>query len=191
MLNKLSPFFVIIFSFIFLKEKVNLFQICAIVIAFIGTLFIIKPGFISLSEGISFGIGLLGGVCAGAAYSAVRALGKRGERGPFIVFFFSTFSCVSMVPYLIFYYEPMSLLQLFYLLMAGLGAAGGQFAITAAYSYAPSSEISVFDYTSIIFSALFGFFLFGQIPDVFSFIGYFIILSISIAMFFYNRKYTT
>lgn len=45
MLNKLSPFFTLIFSYIFLKEKLSPFQCIAIVIAFIGSLFIIKPSF--------------------------------------------------------------------------------------------------------------------------------------------------
>ena len=43
MLNKLSPFFAIIFSYFLLKEKLTLFQGVAVVVAFIGALFIIKP----------------------------------------------------------------------------------------------------------------------------------------------------
>ena len=48
MLNKLSPFFAIIFSFIILREKVNIWQSLAVVIAFVGALFIIKPTGVSL-----------------------------------------------------------------------------------------------------------------------------------------------
>ena len=43
MLNKLSPFFVIIASALFLKEKVNTVQKISVIIAFIGSLFVIKP----------------------------------------------------------------------------------------------------------------------------------------------------
>lgn len=71
---------------------------------------------------------------------------------------------------------------------AGLSAAGGQFSITAAYSNAPASEISVFDYSQIVFSAALGFFLFGQIPDWLSVVGYCVICSVSIGMFCYNRR---
>ena len=85
-------------------------------------------------------------------------------------------------------YEPMSLVQLCFLLMAGLAAAGGQFTITAAYSNAPAKEISIFDYTQIIFAAALGFFLFGQIPDVYSVIGYVIICSASLFLFVYNNR---
>ena len=82
----------------------------------------------------------------------------------------------------------MSLLQVVTLLGAGLAAAGGQFSITAAYFYAPAREISVFDYSQIIFAAALGFFLFGQVPDGWSVIGYVMICSMGIWMFLRNRK---
>ena len=133
-------------------------------------------------------VGMLGGFGAGVAYTMVRKLSQKGERGPFIVFFFSAFSCVVTLPYLIVDYSPMTIAQLVILICAGIAAAGGQFSITAAYSYAPAREISVFDYTQIIFAALMGFIAFGDIPDKFSIIGYVIICSVSVAMFLYNRR---
>ncbi len=185
MLNKMSPFFVIIFSYIFLHERINKVQAAAVIIAFLGSLLIIKPTF-DLTESFPAIIGLCGGICAGAAYTAVRELGNRGENGKFVVFFFSAFSCLVTLPFLIFQYQEMSLLQLFYLLCAGLSAAGGQFAITAAYYHAPAKEISVYDYSQIIFSALIGFFVFGQVPDIWSFAGYIIICLMAVWMFVYN-----
>ena len=189
MLNKLSPFFVIIFSYFFLKEKPRLIQVAGVILAFIGSLFIIKPALnMSLSQLAPSLAGFAGGMGAGAAYTAVRALGKRGGSVPLNVFFFSGFSCLVTLPYLIFCYHSMTLYQTLILLLAGLAASGGQFAITAAYTYAPAKEISVFDYTNIIFAAILGFFMFGQIPDVYSFIGYIIICGISIVMFFFEKK---
>lgn len=188
MLNKLSPFFAIIISYLYLKEKVTPFQATAVVTAFIGALCIIKPGFSSLTTGPAL-LGALGGLGAGAAYTMVRKLSLNGERGPFIVFFFSAFSCLVCLPYLLFSYHAMTLMQLIFLLLAGLSAAGGQFAITAAYANAPAREISVFDYSQIVFAALLGFFFLNQIPDLLSVIGYFIICGTSVAMFFYNQKH--
>ena len=49
--------------------------------------------------------------------------------------------------------------QLGSLLLAGIAAAGGQFSITAAYTNAPAKEISVYDYSQVIFAAILGFFL--------------------------------
>ena len=186
MLNKLSPFFAVICSYFVLKEKVKPFQALAVIVAFIGALFIIKPQ--SISASLPSFVGMLGGFGAGVAYTMVRKLSQKGERGPFIVCFFSAFSCVVTLPYLIVDYSPMTIAQLVILICAGIAAAGGQFSITAAYSYAPAREISVFDYTQIIFAALMGFIAFGDIPHKFSIIGYVIICSVSVAMFLYNRK---
>lgn len=187
MLNKMSPFFAIIFSFLILKEKVSPVQALAVAGAFIGSLFIIKPTFLNMNLVPSM-IGLLGGICAGAAYTMVRKMGERGVKGPLIVCFFSGFSCLVTLPALLFDYHPMSLLQVGTLLLAGLAASGGQFAITAAYCYAPAREISVYDYSQIIFSAILGFIIFGQMPDIFSWIGYVIICAMAVWMFIYNNK---
>lgn len=75
-----------------------------------------------------------------------------------------------------------------FLLLAGLCAAAAQFAITSAYCYAPAREISVFDYSQILFSALFGFLVFNQIPDALSWLGYLVIGITAIANFLYNTR---
>lgn len=186
MLNKLSPFFAIIFSMLILKEKVNLFQAMSVVIAFIGSLFIIKPTGISMN--VASLMGMLGGMGAGMAYTFVRKLSMRGERGSVIVFFFSGFSCLVIMPFMVMSYTPMTAVQVLTLIGTGLAAAGGQFSITAAYSYAPAKEISVFDYSQIVFAALLGFFVLNQVPDIYSVIGYIIICSVSVAMFFRNKR---
>ena len=187
MLNKLSPFFAIIFSLVFLKEKASVLQWCSIVIAFLGSLLIIKPSF-SNPDLIPSLIGVVGAMGAGSAYTAVRYLGMRKERGPFIVFFFSTFSCLVVLPYVVMNYHPMTLAQFGCLLLAGLAAAGGQFSVTTAYTYAPAKELSVYDYSQIVFSALFGWVFFGQIPDQYSVLGYLIIFGVSLFMFILNNK---
>lgn len=189
MLNKMSPFFAVIFSYFLLREKITVPQGLFVIGAFVGSLFVIKPTFSNMDLIPSL-IGLCGGIGAGAAYTMVRKLGERGEKGPFIVFFFSTFSCVVTLPWLLFDYHPMSLAQIGILLFAGLSAAGGQFSITAAYCYAPAREISVYDYSQIIFSAGLGFFFFDQIPDLLSWIGYAVICLMAVAMFLYNNRRT-
>ena len=131
-LNKLSPFFAILFSYFILKEKLNLVQGSAVAAAFCGAILVVKPGFAGANVLIPSLVGVTGGMCAGLAYTLVRVLGQRGERGPFIVLFFSAFSCLITLPYLIFDFHPMTAAQFFTLLLAGLSAAGGQFTITAA-----------------------------------------------------------
>lgn len=187
-LSKLAPFFAILMGALILGEKLKPFQVGAVVCAFIGALLIIKPG-----SGIIAApalIGTLGGFSAGTAYTLVRLLGKRGVPGTFIVFFFSAFSCVVIAPFMLFDLQPMTLNQLLCLLMAGLCASFAQFSVTAAYCHAPAREISVFDYSQIIFSALFGFFIFHQIPDAMSWIGYAVIMLTALANFLYNNRHT-
>lgn len=187
MLNKMSPFFAIIFSYLILKENVKPVQIFCVIGAFLGSLFIIKPSFTSM-EFLPSLIGLLGGLGAGIAYTMVRSLGERGEKGPFIVFFFSGFSCLVTLPYLILRFHPMSGKQFMFLMLAGLAASFAQFSITAAYINAPAREISVFDYSQIIFSAILGFIIFDQVPDKFSILGYIIIICMAVIMFLYNNN---
>lgn len=187
MLNKMSPFFAIIFSYFLLKEKVKPFQVLAVLVAFGGSMLIVKPTVLGMDM-IPALIGLLGGIGAGAAYTMVRILGERKEKGPFIVFFFSGFSCLVTLPFLILQYHTMSLQQVVILLLAGLCAAGGQFSITAAYCYAPARELSVYDYTQVIFSAVLGYFIFGQIPDVYSWMGYAVICGMGVMMFLYQNR---
>ncbi|KAF5081118.1 DMT family transporter [Anaerotignum sp.] len=188
LLNKMSPFFCVLFALLFLKEKINLFQLSSIIVAFIGAIFVIKPTGLNLDSLPAF-VGLFGGICAGAAYTFVRAMGKKGVQGGVIVFFFSAFSCLVTLPYLVFQFHPMSLHQAAMLLLTGLAATGGQFGITAAYCYAPAKEISVFDYSQIPFAAFLGFVFFGQIPDIYSWFGYFIICGTALAMFLYLNEH--
>lgn len=186
-LNKLSPFFAIIFSFLLLKERIKPAQAGCVILAFVGCLFIVKPGFQN-AELASAMIGVCGGLCAGIAYTMVRILGTHGVKGPVIVFYFSAFSCVAVLPWIIANYAPMTLTQVGVLLLAGLFAAGGQFSITAAYTYAPARKISIFDYSQVIFATILGFLLFQEIPDVYSFVGYGLIILASFCMFLYNRR---
>ena len=187
MLNKMSPFFTLLFSMLSLGETATLFQIACVAGAFVGSLFIIKPAFGSMALFPSL-VGLCGGMAAGAAYTMLRKLRLAGEPGPMIILFFSVFSCVFCLPSMLLNYAPMSGRQLGMLLLAGLFASGGQFSITAAYSYAPANQISVYDYSMMIFSTLLGFFVLGQVPDALSFIGYFVICAMAVLMFLYNRR---
>lgn len=185
MLNKLSPFFVIIFSAIFLKEKIKPNQFFALAVAFLGALFIIKPSF--SFEMIPALAGTLGGISAAAAYTCVRSLGGK-EKPDTIVFYFSLFSSIVTLPLMIISYKPMSIIQFTYLILAGIFASLGQFGITFAYKFAPGKEISIFDYTNIIFSAIISLCLFGVLPDYLSVIGYLIIFGSALYMFINNKK---
>lgn len=185
-LNKMSPFFAIIMSIFILREVPKKFEWFTVVLAFVGAIFVVKPtsGVASLPALV----GLFGGFAAGTAYTFVRKLGKMGERGPVIVLFFSVFSTLVAIPFMIGNFVPLAWWQLGSLLLAGASAALGQISITAAYTHAPAREISVFDYTQVVFAALWGFLFFGEVPDYISVIGYVIIIGTSVMKWYYNLK---
>lgn len=187
MLNKLSPFFAIIFSVFLLKERPTAVQIAGVLTALLGSVLIIKPGF----EGAPFVPSLAGfvsGAAAGLAYTFVRKLGARGENGLRIVFYFSLFSSVMTLPFFLLSPVRLTGYQLLMMLLCACSACIGQFGITCAYLYAPAKEISVYDYSQILFAAALGYIFFHQIPDVWSVVGYVLICGAGIVMFLYNRR---
>lgn len=186
MLNKLAPFFAIIMSIFILKEKANKIEWLAVFVAFSGALLVVKPSF-SLAC-IPSVAAALGGFGAGVAYTFVRKLGIAGERGPVIVMFFSVFSTVLSLPFLIFDYHPMESKQLIALLLAGLFATGGQLCVTKAYTKAPAKEISVYDYAQVIFAAILGMIFLNQVPDYLSILGYIIIIGAAVSKYLYTTR---
>ena len=186
-LNKMSPFFAVVGSYFILKEKFTIQQGLAVFIAFIGGMFVVKPSFASVDFLPAF-IALMGGVGAGIAYAFLRKAGSLGVKGPFVVLCFALFSCLLCIPLMLMNFKVLSLYEFAMLVCTGGCAAAGQFAITAAYYHAPAKNISIFDYTQLIFSTMMGFFIFGQVPDHWSVIGYAIIVAMALWMFFYNRK---
>lgn len=188
MLNKLSPFFTMIFSAIFLKEKIFKPQMISLLIAFTGALLVIKPTF--NVEIIPYIVGLSSGIFAGLAYTCVRYLSNKGERSAIIIFYFSLTTLIVLLPVLYVIYVPLNINQFILLIFSGLFASFGQFALTKAYSLAPSKEISIYDYSQMIFVSIWSLLFFEQIPNNLSLIGYFVILSASIYIYTYNKKTT-
>ncbi|MCB2293268.1 DMT family transporter [Clostridium algoriphilum] len=185
MLNKTSPFFVTIFAVFFLKEKLTKIQIPVLIIVFIGALLIIKPQFnLSVIPSLA---GFLSAMCAGSTYTIIRFLRDR-EKPSTIVFYFSFVSVAVMFPLMMFNYQKPTIIQFIYLLGIGIFAGIAQFALTNAYRFAPASEVSIYDYTSIVFSAIIGFIVWSEVPDVLSIIGTLIIITTAVFAFIYNEK---
>lgn len=178
MLNKLAPVFAVLFSIWLLKEVPSPVDFICIALALIGALFVVKPGSGLFQPGAL--VGVLGGLCAGIAYTFVRILGTRGVKGPVIVSWFSLFSCVVTLLISIPTFVIPTAKQLLWLLSAGASAALGQFSVTAAYTYAPAKEISVFDYSQVLFAALAAFLFWHELPDVYSVFGYILIIGAAI-----------
>lgn len=186
-LMKIAPFSTLLFSIFILKEKPKFIQIIFVIIAFAGAAFVANPAF-SGDNPLDYIIALSGGVGAGLAYTFVRKLTTQGCDKKIIIAFFSIFSCLFTLPFTLLNFTPMTMKQLMFLILAGISATGGQIGVTYAYSYAPAKEISLFDYSQIIYAALFSFFIFTEVPSFKAIIGYFLIVLAGCLVFIYNKR---
>ena len=175
MLNKLSSFFVILFARLLLKNRIRFFQLTSLALALVGSALIIKPGFQFSSTGPAV-VCTLSAVAAGLAYTIVSYLGNR-ENSFTIVFYFSMISTVICLPVLFVNPVMPAPAQALFLLGAGITAAGGQFLLTAAYRCAPAGEVSIYQYSQIVFASLLGIAFFSELPDLYSIIGYVLIFA--------------
>jgi len=180
MLNKLSPIFVIILAHFFLKEKINKTKIIVMAISILGALLIIKPQFnLSVIPAVS---GFVSAVLSGAAYVFITVIGDR-ESIYTTVFYYSFLSSVSCLPFFVFSFAVPNLYELFMLVLLGLLAAFGQIALTSAYNSWEASEVSIYDYSNIIFSSLLGYIFLSEMPDMQSIFGGILILSASLILY--------
>ena len=180
-LNKTSPFFTLLMSWLMLGERMTMRQVLCIAGAFSGAMLVVKPGFAGMFTCPAL-VGLASGACAGTAYAFLHKLGRAKVDGAFIIFFFSAFSCIACVPFLAFDCRPMTATQVAVLLGAGGSAALGQFGITWAYRFAEPRQVAVYEYVGIIFAAGLGFLAFGQVPDAFSVAGFAAIIAMGVLL---------
>ncbi|MCK4531163.1 MAG: DMT family transporter [Candidatus Marinimicrobia bacterium] len=181
MLNKLSPFFVILFAALFLKEKLNRYQIIGIIVAFLASMLIIKPQFDIVVLPAVFGLG--SAVFAGFAYAIIRLLNVRGEAPATIVFYFSLISLVLTLPGAIVSFVMPTPIQWFYLLGIGVFAGTGQMLMTESYRYSRASDIAPYKYLHVLFTALIGIFFLGESMDPLSLLGSAIIVGVFIYLY--------
>jgi len=185
LLNKTSPFFVTFFAAIFLHERLRRVHIPALVAAMIGAVLIIKPGF-DVNAFPAF-IGFLSAIFAGAAYTLVRSLNAR-EDPMVIIFYFSLLSVLVSLPLAMRGFVMPNPPLLVALVATGLFGAGGQFFITLSYRYGKAADISIFNYSSVIFSLLIGYIGWRELPDWFSLTGALLILGAAGLVYFTARR---
>lgn len=158
-MNKLSPFLVTLLAVVFLCEKITLRQMAALMFAMAGAVTVSNPSF--HSELFPIFVAFLSALFSGIAYTAVGAL-KGRERPCVVVFFFSFFSTVLTAVLMLPNFVVPSAGETGMLVMIGVFALGGQMTLTHSYAMANASEVSVFNYSGILFSIIFGFFFLGQ-----------------------------
>jgi len=148
-LNRLSPFFVLIFSRLFLGEKLGRVQLAAVSAGFAGVAVITRPGSVHFT--LPAGLALVSAVFAGGAYTALRGLRKTD--GPLvIVFWFSLLMSLAFLPGVLLEWQMPDGRSLLLLAMIGVFGASGQLLMTAAYRCAPGGQVAIYGYLSLLFS---------------------------------------
>lgn len=173
MLNRASPVFVMLFSAIFLKEKITRVKIAAIALCFLGAYIAMQPSFDS--NPIPLFSAFLAAAAAGAAYTMLSYC-KNLMHPSAVVFHFSAFSTVCagimMLPTAV-WPSPKVFVML---MLIGIFAAAGQFLLTFSYQLALASEVSIYQYSGVVFTALLSFIVFKESLNFSSLLGGLIIL---------------
>lgn len=185
LLHRSSPFFVILFSAIFLKNRMTRNQVIALLLAFCGSILVINPSFnVSMVPALA---GVISAAGAGAAYVIINVL-KGKESNSTIIFVFSAVSCLLslilgggsfVVPYGI---------EWLMLLGIGIFAGVGQILLTQAYKMTNPGEVSIINYTGILFSALFGIMFLNEAVSLRSACGIVLIFAAALLLYFTKDK---
>ncbi|ENX60220.1 MULTISPECIES: DMT family transporter [Acinetobacter] len=169
-----SPIFIPLIAWLFLKEKITTAMLCAAGLGFIGVFCVAKPDQ-GLLNWISI-VGISSSLLASMAFVTVRAL-TQTEPPERIVFYFCFIgSLLSVIP-MFWVWRPYHLQELLFLIGAGVLANVSQIFMSHAYRLAPAGQIAPVNYIAIIFAGLWGFLLWNEVPDLYSLIGFCIILS--------------
>jgi drug/metabolite transporter (DMT)-like permease len=168
-----SPIFIPVIAWLFLKEKITIAMLCAAVLGFIGVFCVAKPDQ-GLLNWISV-IGIASSLLASMAFVTVRAL-TQTEPPERIVFYFCLIgSALSVIP-MLWMWRTYHLKELLFLIGAGILANVSQIFMSHAYRLAPAGQIAPVNYMAIIFAGVWGFLLWNEVPDLYSVIGFCIIL---------------
>lgn len=168
-----SPIFIPVIAWLFLKEKITIAMLCAAGLGFIGVFCVAKPDQ-GLLNWISV-IGIASSLLASMAFVTVRAL-TQTEPPERIVFYFCLIgSALSVIP-MFWVWRTYHVKELLFLIGAGILANVSQIFMSHAYRLAPAGQIAPVNYMAIIFAGIWGFLLWNEVPDLYSVIGFCIIL---------------
>ena len=184
-MNNMSPFFVVILSFLFLKEDISKYQVIALILAILGVGLIVRPKFdLTIVPALS---GLFSALFAGGAYVTVRYLRKTDSPST-IVFYFTLLTTVCMLPFILKgdWLLPTGL-DIVKVLGVGVFATIGQYSMTYAYKFVEASQVSIYTYTGIIFSSIIGILVFKEALEIYTVLGGILIIAGGYINFHYKK----
>jgi len=199
-LNYMAPIWIAVYLFAMgwwhAKNHVEWPLIVAVGMSFVGVTLLLQPAFHAnqLTPAL---IALSSSVLSAMAYMQVRKLGLAGEPEYRVVFYFSVMNVVAGVlgHYMLdgassSWHHVTSMRSVLLLVGIGVCATSAQMAMTRAYRLGKTLVVANLQYTGIVFSSVWGVFVFGDVFDVHSWAGIAIILASGSAATFYNTRNT-
>jgi len=160
-LVKLSaPFFLPIIGFLWLKERITVRTVLAIIIGFVGVVFVLRPGADTFQP-----VALIGVAAALLAALAKVTIRDMADTEPTyrVVFYFGVIATlVSAVPLLWGWQTPGSLQIWLWLALIGVAGTVGQMLMTYAYQIANPGQIGRYTYSAVIYAAIMGWLFWGE-----------------------------
>jgi len=175
-----APIFITIFSIFLLKEKVGLYRWLAVLVGFVGIIFITEPGFSSLNLYYIYPIIF----CLGLSYVAIAIRKLSSTEPAWLISFFFSFS-IMLLSFLSFYQGWIlpSLLDLFLLSMVGILGGLANLWLSQSYKYSEVSLVSPLKYLALVFAIIFGYFIWNEIPTSKTLLGALLVIFSSIIIF--------
>lgn len=171
-LNFLVPFFVTILAVLFLKENIRIYRISALVIGFIGMLIILRPGIIEISLGIQMVL------VATFFWSVIIILTKQltNKDSPITIltYMYTLMTLLTLTTAVIFWETPTTS-SIIYLSLAAFVGTISHISINQAFKLVDVSMTQPFSFISLIVASMYGYFLFDESPDIYTWLGAIII----------------
>jgi drug/metabolite transporter (DMT)-like permease len=180
-----SPLFLTALSIPFLGEKVGPRRWAAIAVGFLGVLIVIRPGFAEFRPAL-----LLPVLMAGfyAAYQVATRM-VRGADRPITSLFYATLAgtVLGSLPVPFVWLTP-TLPDGLLMVAMGVGGSLSHLCLIRAFSLAPATTLAPFTYVQLLWVSIFGYFLFGDIPDLPTLLGAAVIAASGLYVFHRERR---
>jgi drug/metabolite transporter (DMT)-like permease len=192
-ISYVSPLMTVALSAIFLKERVRIYRWSAVIVGFVGVLVMLAP---HLGVGRDVGgtvavigatLGLIGAFFSACSTVQTRSL-ARSETTSSIVLYFSLICALAGLCTLPFGWLAPTWPELAALIAIGVFGGLAHIFLTESYRLAEASLVAPFDYTSMLWALLLGYFVFGELPHALVFIGAAIIAGAGLFVIWRERQ---
>jgi len=163
-----APIFTTIGAALFLGETMHFRRIGAVLIGFGGTLVILRPGIEVID------IGAVAQVAAAPLFAASILISKKlteTDSNAMIVAMMAVFVTLVLLPPALMVWRAPTMIELFWLFMTAVMATGGHFTMTQAFRAAEITVTQPVSFLQLVWASLLGMYLFGEQPDVWTWIG--------------------